>query len=196
MLNYFPIGLVVGLVLAALPAAAQNGVGGAIDVEEVEPVRDRGTYTYAAKFVCGTMAADTENPPLNPQLPDPDRTFTFVPGAYLSGINVLNPNDKRVEVVKFVTATPPERLLDELTEFLGPGREVAEKLEPFHGFEVDCRDIVEGNPAIGIPPLFDVAPAPPIVLDADFVSGFVILRSKERLKVVGVYSYKTVEPAP
>ncbi len=191
--------LVAGLVFTAHPVMAQNGVGGGIDVEEVTAIRDGGVNVYAAKFVCGTTSPEGGSP--NLQLPDPDQTFQFVPGTYLSGINVLNPSSKRIKVVKFVTPTPPEWFFNnpqppELAEVFGPSPEVEETLEPFFGFEVDCRDIV-GDAGLGIPPLLDLMGIiPPLELDSDFVSGYVVIVSKTRLKVTGVYSYKTTAPEP
>ena len=192
--------LVAGLILAAQPAAAQDGVGGGIDVEEVTVFKDGRVNIYAAKFVCGTTSPEAGSP--NLQLPDPLQTFAFVPGTYLTGVNVLNLNSKRVKVVKFVTPTPPEFFVanppsQAIEDLFGPNPEVVETLKPFFGFEVDCRDIVGVN-ALGIPALFDPlgTVVPQLELDDDFISGFVIIRSKDTLKVTAVYTYKTTAPEP
>ena len=192
--------LVTGLILAAQPAAAQNGVGGGIDVEEVTVFKDGSVNIYAAKFVCGTTSPEGGSP--NLQLPDPLQTFAFVPGTYLTGVNVLNLNSKRVEVVKFVTPTPPEFFVanppsQAIEDLFGPSPEVVETLEPFIGFEVDCRDIVVGDAPNSVPPLFDpLGTVTPLELDDDFISGFVIIKSKDTLKVTAVYTYKTTAPEP
>ena len=50
--------LAAGLAFMAAPAAAQNGVGGSLDVEEVTATEDKGDFIYSAKFVCGTASPD------------------------------------------------------------------------------------------------------------------------------------------
>jgi hypothetical protein len=183
-------------VLSAGDLRAQQGVGGSIDVEAVDPRRiDRTVkhWSYSAKFLCGTMDPDNGAVPPNPQFPDPDRTHVFVPGTYLTGVNIRNPNAKRIRFTKSAVATPPERFIKELPrKVLAPGPAVEEVLDPGFGLEVDCRDIVSADPdAAAQPPLL---PNIPIDLTKDFITGFVVIESADQMDVVAVYSFKNVEP--
>lgn len=185
--------------LGVLPAGdlqAQQGVGGSIDVEAISPTRITKTVkrlAYAAKFMCGTMDPDNEAVPPNPQFPDPDRTHVFVPGTYLTGVNIRNPNAKRIRFTKSAVATPPERFIKDLPrKVLAPGPAIDETLDPGFGLEVDCRDLVSADPDNAAPP--PLLPNIPIDLTKDFITGFVVIESVDPLDVVAVYSFKNVEP--
>ena len=187
---------IAGILLAAFPAAAQEGTGGSIDVEEIAGNRTGTSFTYIAKFLCGTIPVEGVATAVERQLPAASGTFSLVPGTYLSGINVLNPTRQTVRITKFVVPAPPERIAvdppDDVAPGLGPSPEVNESLDSLHAFEVDCRDIVEGGN--GQDPLLDLGGLPPIMLDDDFVPGFLVIRSNRRLKVVAVYTFNRSEP--
>ncbi len=197
--------LMLSVAVAALSACAL-GVGGSLDVERIPSSKARtGLRTYPAKFLCGTIRADSRNLEFPSTQGSTSLLGTFgataellVPGTYLTAINIHNPNPGRTRFVKKALETVPQRDLPDIIEKRPPlPRRVPEVLRPDEGVEVDCVDILkllaqrQATGGTAITPVFPMAQLLKI-LQTNFVKGFVVIESELELDVVGVYSFKNV----
>ncbi|NIM52966.1 MAG: hypothetical protein GTO22_27640 [Gemmatimonadales bacterium] len=199
----------LALAVAALYgcAAESVAVGGSVDVERV-PASDArtGLRTYAAKFLCGTIPAESSNLEFPSLQGSRSLTATFgataevlAPGTYLSAINIHNPNTTTIEFAKKALETIPQRELPDAIEERPPlPRRMREVLRADEGVEVDCIDILrllaqrQATTDVAATPVFQMDELVR-ALQTNFVKGFVILESELALDVVGVYSFKNVE---
>lgn len=128
-------------------------------------------FVYPAKFVCGSIAGPNsgEDSHLFPAAEEPP----VKPSNYATTINIVNPTDEPIEVGAqgsiavgggFEGAVSPEAGFE---------------LEPRQSMKLSCRDIVE---------LFEED-----VSSAQFLDGFVTIRTQRQVGVSGVYTAKTVE---
>ena len=87
------------------------------------------------------------------------------PGQYFTAINVHNPTDQTINFrKKFAIALPGERP--------GPVSQTLDaQLRQDQALEIDCPDIVQYSP-----------------IRADFIKGFVVIKSQIELDVVAVYT--------
>jgi hypothetical protein len=117
-------------------------------------------FEYAAKVVCGEVGEPGE---------------ALAPGIYVTEINVYNPNERSVDLVKrLAVAIPPGEQKQGDTYPDKP-----HSLQPGHALAVDCRHL-RGLIPQQIPPL-PAAVAPYIV-------GFFVIESTERVDVTAVYT--------
>lgn len=109
-------------------------------------------YQYAVKFICGRQ-------------PMPGQPQVLARGLYFTAINVHNPSEDSVGILKrFAVALPGEKA--------GPLSPVFQaSLKADEAFEIDCADIIKHLHAHG-----------------PFVKGFAIIESKTELDVVAVYT--------
>ncbi len=159
------------LVIAA--CRGDTGVGASIDVETIPSKTIRGQLVYAAKFLCGTIPPK----PGAPEFPGSGLgdTVFLSPGTCLTAVNVHNPDT--VPVVFFKRAAVSRRQTlphGQVSGFDG------DTLRWDEGLEIDCPDILRL--------LRDT-----LSLERHFVKGFVVLRTRAPLDVVGVYTFKNVE---
>jgi hypothetical protein len=89
----------------------------------------------------------------------------LAPGRYFTAINVHNPTDQTINFSKkFAIALPGERP--------GPVSQTFDaQLRQDQALEIDCPDIVQLSP-----------------IRADFIKGFVVIKSRIELDVVAVYT--------
>lgn len=117
-------------------------------------------FSYAAKFVCGDMKLDgTLRPP---------KETPVKPGNYATAINVHNPHNLDVPILKkavLALVEPNQGVPGQIRDF---------RLRPDGAFEIDCPDIINllGGQA-NLP---------------NFIKGFVVIYSPLELDVVGVYT--------
>jgi hypothetical protein len=164
------------LPLVALAACEGLGVGGSVDVETVPavPIHDGEAYSYSAKFLCGTIAAE----PGSPEFPDASRdtNAVLVPGTYLTSINVYNPEPM---TVVFEKGAVPIR--SQFARRGARGEFVDDTLHAYQGFYVACAEI------------FRHLTRDPQSLRDSLLEGFVAIRSRTQLQVTAVYSFKNVD---
>lgn len=145
------------------------GTGVSLDVENISPKNIRGLLVFSVKFICGEIDPTTPN--------SPEQGTPLAPGSYRTAVNIHNPDDDEVNFIKkAVIALPQNPNFNR-----GPiSPSVDERLAGGEALEVDCRNIAElfTNAEIDFP---------------DFAKGFVVVKSKRQLDVVGVYTLKNVE---
>ena len=148
------------------PAPA-SGVGMSLNVETVQPKSIGGQFVYSVKFLCGTIPHGSPNPEAPPS------GYPLSPGTYRTAININNPNLSAVYFTKLALITNPQGQLRGRA-----GKPVTENLQTNQGLEVDCKNI--GTLLSGVP------------VPSNFAKGFVVIRSRWQLDVVGVYTVKNV----
>ena len=121
-----------------------------VEQEEYQPT----SYIYSVKILCVPMFGEAEP--------------ALVPGVYMTAVNVHNPWRQPVEIIKWVTLSPPQGEAPMI------GERISDKLEPYQAFDIDCEHMVrefglEGKQVPG-------------------GKGFLIIRSSRELDVVGVYT--------
>lgn len=142
------------------------------DVSQAGPsTTSHGEFVYPAKFVCGSIDGPDEgvDSHLRPAAEEPP----VKPSNYATTINIVNPTDEDIEIVAQGSIAVGDGF---------GGRVSAEQgfvLEPRQSMKLSCRDIVE---------LFDDD-----VAGAQFLDGFVTIRTQREIAVSGVYTAKTVE---
>lgn len=129
------------------------------------------SFVYPAKFVCGSIDGPDSgvDSHLRPAAEEPP----VKPSNYATTINIVNPTDEPIEFVAQGSIAVGGGF---------DGRVSAEEgfaLEPRQSMKLSCRDIVE---------LFDDD-----VAGAQFLDGFVTIRTQREVAVSGVYTAKTVE---
>lgn len=168
---------VVSAAATKVVAQVPVGVGVSLHLETVTPKPADpagGLVAYSAKFLCGTVPHSA----VNPQVPPPG--FSFVPGTYLTGINIHNRNSSGLEFRKKAVETRPQGQPRGTV-----GQPVPEGLGPDEGVDVDC-----GNIKLLLFPA-----APPFDPTDPLITGFVVvLVPSDLLDVVGVYTVKNVLP--
>ncbi len=156
-------------VAALLTGCRGPGVAGSVDVENISAKRVQGLFVYGAKFLCGTIPALATAPTF------PAGDTTLVPGTYLTAVNIHNPDtltilfEKRA-VIANAQVDPRGRV----------GEIQRDTLTWDQALEVDCADVLRL--------LQDTTD-----LLSGFLKGFIVVRSRTELDVVGVYSFKNVE---
>ena len=170
---------IVGLVFATLsllPTQASAQEGASIDVEAIDPLRTKDhhhrhghghdlEWSYAAKFLCGIYSDES------------DKSNTFLPGLYLTDLEILNTTRRRVDiqlaagVAEGMDPTP----LDE--------KRIWHTLQKDEGLQYDCLDILS---FLGIA-ILDIE-----TFDGEFFKGWIVVRSKPELHVTAVYMLETI----
>ena len=147
-------GLVLVLIAAGIlyvnAVSAQEGVQ-AYDL----PAR----FSYAAKFVCGYQATPTVgNPPSEPPVKK---------GNYATVINIHNPYNQKVELLKKVVVPAFERHTKDttITPNKPPTQRFKDGLRPDFALSVDCAEIVN---------LLNLNQTPPV---GGFIEGYVVIDS-------------------
>lgn len=181
------------------------GVGASLDIEHIPRSPVDGLFTYAAKFACGTIPAESDRPDF-PSLQGRQAlqgaygayAEVLVPGVYLTAVNIRNPTRHEIKIAKQATQTVPERDLPKFVKETPLPRRVTDSLRMGEGVEVDCVDIlylltqrqaVGGTAATASYTVEERLRA----LKKDFVKGFVVIESELALDVVGVYTFKNVD---
>lgn len=156
------------------PDLNENGVDDAIDIDNgtcadtnrngvcdhIEPQH----YKYAAKLVCGVQPEENDG--------------RLVRGSYATTVNILNPQEREVRLVKTLSLTyPPEE--QRPGNVLTIGKDL---LRPDQALKVDCADIQRRLFPNGLP--------------ASYIEGFVVIESSGSLDVTAVYSSRDVAEAP
>ncbi len=156
-----------------IPIDEDAGVGVHLDVDTIVGKGIRGAgRVYSAKFLCGTIPHDT-----NPQVPPVGSPF--VPGTYLTAVNIHNPYHTNTQFKKKALIANPQGKLPGLV-----GTPISEVLGPNGGLEVDCQNIKELIFGLGV--VF--VPSEP------FFTGFVVVTVPTRIEldVTAVYTVKNV----
>ena len=197
--------VLIVVVIIRPPGGDGIGVGASLDVERIPRSPVEGLHTYAAKFACGTIPADSVRRDFPSVQGRQALVATYgafaevlVPGVYLTAINIRNPTRNRIQIAKHALQTVPERDLPEFVEQTLLPRRVEDNLRMGEGVEVDCVDILfllTQRQAVG-----DVIAIPSFTVEdrlqalkRDFVKGFVVIESELELDVVGVYTFKNVD---
>ena len=118
-------------------------------------ITTRFRFQYAVKFIC------TSNVPNTTQ-----QTPSFLPGSYVTAVNIHNPNKRLVRFrMKIAAATSTEVNPPQISDFLN------EALKPDQATRVDCGRIREFN----LPQIHGF-------------EGFLVIESAQSLDVVAVYT--------
>lgn len=147
-----------------------KGVGVSIDVETI-PLQTRSRpfrRVYAAKFLCGTIEPDSGG-----QFPAGEHLF--VPGTYLTDLEILNTFPRRIGLQLEAGVTNPGLVSDPL------GDPLVLSIEGNEALQLDCSTIIDEL----IPGAFD--------LKTEFIKGWIVTRSAFSLHVMAVYQLKNVE---
>lgn len=131
------------------------------------PTDGKPTALYPAKFVCGQISERRVGDTAGEEPP-------VKPGNYATAINVHNFQNEDVTL----WIRPSFATIDRGSGFTGSV--VTRTLEPHESIEIDCREIAEfgGRETAA----------------AQFLKGFVTLRSSAEIQVTGVYTSKDEEP--
>ena len=156
-----PKTLISALVFLLLPLSASADDGGR-------------AFQYTAAFVCGQ---------------DPQPAFVrVVPGFYATSVAIHNAGARRADVTTQVALTFPPG-----ARAPGPvSQKLVNTLEAGQAFQVDCEEIF-GEPGTtqpgGVPTFSQYFPEQaPGVMFPPYIEGFVIVESRRRLNVTGVYT--------
>ena len=138
-----------------------------------------GGCTYAAKFLCGDIPAQV-NDPENP-LDAPVEVEQLAPGSYRTAVNIYNPSDGGIDVA-FKLAIDGG----------GPAIGTFTEVDMMSAEQLDCLDIQ--MLVTGAATRFDAAVE--LLVPGSFIKGFVVLEPEVNLAVTAIYTFKNVDFEP